>query len=66
MSFQDMTDAPDDGTWIVGRNEAGETATIQKRLIGRRMVKVWCVGDPEAETQPENPTLFEPVEWRPL
>jgi hypothetical protein len=62
----DMTDAPDDGTWIEGKNEAGEVAEIQKRLIGRRMVKVWLVRVPDVLEQPEDAPRFLPVLWRPL
>jgi hypothetical protein len=60
-----MDTAPQDGSWIEGRNETGRSAKIQSRELVPGL-RIWCEGDTELQGHWIKNTCFYPVEWRPV
>lgn len=64
--WQPLGSAPRDGTWIDGKNKAGEIACIQARRIHPKVdTLAWFVGDPEQQGHWQVSKCFYPTEWRP-
>jgi hypothetical protein len=66
--WQSIDAAPIDGTWIIGRNEAGEEACIQSRQIHPKVSEMrhWAKGEERQEGSWKVSQCFYPVEWRPM
>ena len=64
--MRDMSEAPTDGTWIIGVNEAGEEARIQSRRVHPKVdFKHWAVGEEIISGNWKQSKCFYPVQWRP-
>ena len=61
----DMGAAPQDGTWVEGRNAAGAVARIQSRQTHPMLpLRHWAAGEEVREGNWTRSTCFYPVEWR--
>lgn len=61
----EMSEAPTDGTWIIGRNAEGAEARIQSRRIHPAVdLQKWFVGEPESQGNWIKSSCFYPVSWR--
>ena len=65
--WQDISTAPKDGTWIIGRDKDGREARIQSRATHPMLpdVRHWGEGETVIEGNWERSKCFYPVEWRP-
>jgi hypothetical protein len=56
--------APENGTWILGRNKEGRQAKIQSRRIHpKKDLRAWFEGEPEQHGEWQRNICFYPVEW---
>lgn len=61
-----MESAPQDGTWVVGRDKSGREAQICSRVTHPRIpdIRHWAEGDAERKGDWTVSKCFYPVEWR--